>query len=87
MQHGLKNLMHGPGVGGGPHSHAHPKHQTLDSTGQSIALQQLRSNGAFFQQQQQHQGLQHQQQQQQRRMQHGGDTYVSPDNLRDAANR
>lgn len=55
VQMGLRNLLQ------------ENKHQTLDSAGQSAALQHLRGASG--------------------RLPMPGDTYVSPDNLRDAANR
>lgn len=73
VQHGLKNMLSSSG--------APLKHSTLDSSGQSYALQQLRSNGLGSDPQQQRlQTLQN-------RLPLPGDTYVSPDNLRDTANR
>lgn len=71
MQQGLRTMLGGPA-----------KHQTLDSAGQSIALQQLRANNPNVLQDKQ-QRLQNLQS----KLPLPGDTYVSPDNLRDAANR
>ena len=72
MQHGLRNLLGGqqPSV---------PKHSTLDSHGQTAALQHLRSNGFHPQNEGQTNGSVS--------MNGNSEVFASPDALRDTANR
>ena len=73
MQHGLRNLL------GGQTPSSAPKHNTLDSHGQSAALHHLRSNGL----QPQMEGMQTNG----NSSAGGNDPFASPDALRDTANR
>ena len=69
---GQQHMMGGPVGPGGGH-----KHSTMDSATQNMALQQLRAQ----------QEAQARLQNLQNKLPLPGETYVSPENLRDAANR
>ena len=86
VQHGLRNMMMQPSAGGGQVSTSH-KHSTLDSAGQSMALNHLRNSGLSSNQQQNNNVFQSAKPPTSTSITNGDSTYISADNLRDAANR
>jgi hypothetical protein len=89
VQHGLRNMMQQP-TSGGPTSGL--KHSTLDSAGQNMALNHLRNSGITSNQHQNGNIFQANNKMpvlssSQTPATNGDSTYISADNLRDAANR
>ena len=85
VQHGLRSMMQQPQAGGqGSTGH---KHSTLDSAGQNMALNHLRNSGLALNQQQSNNTFQTNKPPTSTTVTNGDSTYISADNLRDAANR
>ena len=88
VQHGLRNMMLQPSASGVQGSTGH-KHSTLDSAGQSMALNHLRNSGLTSNQQHANNIFQPGKPptSSSTPATNGDSTYISADNLRDAANR